>query len=80
MNSRPDLPKLLLDNLLTAVILLDKHLIVRYVNPAAEQLMGLSARRLLDHVLFGRRIDIPDNQMFIQQNDSRQQIIQQQFW
>ena len=51
MNSRPDLPKLLLDNLLTAVILLDKHLIVRYVNPAAEQLMGVSARRLLDHAL-----------------------------
>ena len=51
MNSRPDLPKLLLDNLLTAVILLDKHLIVRCVNPAAEQLMGVSARRLLDHAL-----------------------------
>jgi len=51
VNSRPDLPKLLLDNLLTAVILLDKHLIVRYVNPAAEQLMGVSARRLLDHAL-----------------------------
>ena len=51
MNSRPDLPKLLLDNLLTAVILLDKQLVVRYVNPAAEQLMGVSARRLLDHAL-----------------------------
>ncbi|WP_024872440.1 nitrogen regulation protein NR(II) [Tolumonas lignilytica] len=51
MNNRPDLSKLLLDNLLTAVILLDRHLIVRYVNPAAEQLMGVSARRLLDHAL-----------------------------
>lgn len=51
MNNRPDLPKLLLDNLLTAVILLDKQLVVRYVNPAAEQLMGVSARRLLDHAL-----------------------------
>ena len=51
MNNRPDLPKLLLDNLLTAVILLDKQLVVRYVNPAAEQLIGVSARRLLDHAL-----------------------------
>ncbi len=51
MNNRPDLPKLLLDNLLTAVILLDKQLVVRYVNPTAEQLMGVSARRLLDHAL-----------------------------
>jgi len=51
VNNRPDLPKLLLDNLLTAVILLDKQLVVRYVNPAAEQLMGVSARRLLDHAL-----------------------------
>ncbi len=51
MNNHSDLPKLLLDNLLTAVILLDKQLVVRYVNPAAEQLMGVSARRLLDHTL-----------------------------
>ena len=51
MESRPDLPKMLLDNLLTAVMLLDKHLIIRYVNPAAEQLLGVSARRVVDHAL-----------------------------
>jgi two-component system nitrogen regulation sensor histidine kinase GlnL len=42
---------MLLDNLLTAVMLLDKHLIIRYVNPAAEQLLGVSARRVVDHAL-----------------------------
>ena len=47
MNNRPDLQGTLLDNLLTAVILLDSTLTVRYVNPAAEQLLGVSARRLL---------------------------------
>lgn len=51
MTSRPELSKLLLDNLLTAVILLDKHMIVRYANPAAEQLLGISARRIVDHAL-----------------------------
>ncbi len=51
MESRSDLPKMLLDNLLTAVMLLDKHLIIRYVNPAAEQLLGVSARRVVDHAL-----------------------------
>ena len=51
MNSRPDLPGTLLDNLLTAVVLLDTSLVVHYVNPAAEQLLGISARRLLQHRL-----------------------------
>ena len=51
MNSRPDLPGTLLDNLLTAVVLLDSSLVVHYVNPAAEQLLGISARRLLQHRL-----------------------------
>lgn len=51
MNGRPDIPKLLLENLLTAVLLLDKHLIVRFINPAAEQLLGISSRRILDHSL-----------------------------
>ncbi|MGL4756114.1 MAG: nitrogen regulation protein NR(II) [Aeromonadaceae bacterium] len=51
MNSRPDLPGTLLDNLLTAVVLLDTNLVVHYVNPAAEQLLGISARRVLQHRL-----------------------------
>ncbi len=51
MGARPDLPRTLLDNLLTAVILVDSELVVHYVNPAAEQLMGVSARRLLGNRL-----------------------------
>lgn len=38
---------LILNNLVTAVILLDELLKIRYVNPAAEQLMSCSQRRLL---------------------------------
>lgn len=49
MNTRPELPGTLLDNLLTAVILVDSNLVVQYVNPAAEQLLGISARRLLQN-------------------------------
>jgi len=51
VGARPDLPRTLLDNLLTAVILVDSELVVHYVNPAAEQLMGVSARRLLGNRL-----------------------------
>jgi two-component system nitrogen regulation sensor histidine kinase GlnL len=40
-----NLPALILDNLSTAIILLDSELRLRYVNPAAEMLLGLSARR-----------------------------------
>ena len=49
MNTRSDLPSTLLDNLLTAVILIDGDFVVHYVNPAAEQLLGVSARRLLQN-------------------------------
>ena len=49
MNTRSDLPSTLLDNLLTAVILVDGDFVVHYVNPAAEQLLGVSARRLLQN-------------------------------
>jgi len=38
---------IILDNLVTAVILLDEKLTMRYVNPAAEQLLSYSKRRLL---------------------------------
>jgi two-component system nitrogen regulation sensor histidine kinase GlnL len=43
-----DLPKSLLDNLTTAVLLLDEHLRVRYLNPAAEQLLAASRSQLLN--------------------------------
>ncbi len=49
MQTRSDLPGALLDNLLTAVILVDGDFVVQYVNPAAEQLLGVSARRLLQN-------------------------------
>ncbi|MGF1701021.1 nitrogen regulation protein NR(II) [Photobacterium makurazakiensis] len=37
---------LILDNLVTAIVLLDEELSIRYVNPAAEQLLSFSKRRL----------------------------------
>ena len=49
MQTRSDSPGALLDNLLTAVILVDGDFVVHYVNPAAEQLLGISARRLLQN-------------------------------
>ncbi|WP_428441572.1 nitrogen regulation protein NR(II) [Photobacterium sagamiensis] len=39
---------IILDNLVTAVLLLDEKLTIRYVNPAAEQLLSYSKRRLLN--------------------------------
>ena len=47
MPTRPDQAKILLDNLLTAVILMDERLCIQFVNPAAEQLLSLSQRRLI---------------------------------
>ncbi|MCG3864319.1 MULTISPECIES: nitrogen regulation protein NR(II) [unclassified Photobacterium] len=38
---------IIIDNLVTAIVLLDEHLTIRYVNPAAEQLLSSSKRRLL---------------------------------
>lgn len=51
MNSATSLHKRLLDGLNTAVLLLDRDLRVRYVNPAAEILLSLSASRLIDEPL-----------------------------
>ena len=52
----------LLDNLLTAVILMDERLCIQFVNPAAEQLLSLSARRLLGielpHLLVNISLDL----------------------
>jgi len=39
--------RVLLDNLVTAVLLVDQELIIRYINPAGEQLLEQSAQRLL---------------------------------
>jgi two-component system nitrogen regulation sensor histidine kinase GlnL len=41
---QPDLDHCIVDNLVTAVILLDDDLQIRYLNPAAEALLGVSAR------------------------------------
>jgi two-component system nitrogen regulation sensor histidine kinase GlnL len=53
MNIAPTLHKRLLDSLNTAVLLLDRDLVVRFVNPAAEILLSLSASRLLGEPLPG---------------------------
>ncbi|MGL4506390.1 MAG: PAS domain-containing protein, partial [Aeromonas sobria] len=45
MPTRSDNAKTLLDNLFTAVILMDERLCIQFVNPAAEQLLSLSERR-----------------------------------
>ena len=42
---------LLLDSLSTAVLLVDNQLLVRYANPASEQLLTLSAKRLVANPL-----------------------------
>lgn len=42
---------LLLDSLSTAVLLVDDRLLVRYANPASEQLLALSAKRLVANPL-----------------------------
>ncbi|KHT61774.1 nitrogen regulation protein NR(II) [Photobacterium gaetbulicola] len=41
-----DFSSLILDNQVTAIVLLDESLTIRYVNPAAEQLLSFSKRRL----------------------------------
>ncbi|MDO6500263.1 nitrogen regulation protein NR(II) [Photobacterium sanguinicancri] len=41
-----DFMPLILDNLVTAIVLLDEELTIRYVNPATEQLFSSSQRRL----------------------------------
>lgn len=40
------LPQHVLENLTTATLLVDENLLIKYVNPAAEALLGLSARRV----------------------------------
>ena len=42
-----ELSKMLLDNLTTAVLLLDETLSILYINPAAEHLFATSSSHLL---------------------------------
>ena len=45
------LPSRLADNLATGLVLLDRDQVVRYLNPAAEQLLGTSRQRLEGRVI-----------------------------
>lgn len=71
---KPDqLEHLLLENMGTALLLLDKKQRLQYLNPAAEMLLEKSARRVQ-----GRRIDLvcpkqPDMLSFLQSAKKRQQ-------
>ncbi len=60
-------PKQLLDNLTTAVILVNHQLLVQYLNPAAEDLLALSANRLLGQPLPPTFTDEPKTQPAFQQ-------------
>jgi two-component system nitrogen regulation sensor histidine kinase GlnL len=51
----------LLDNLSTAVLHVDEHLIVRYMNPAAEALLAISRSRAEDHAVYDCLIDSGDS-------------------
>ncbi|MDG3086840.1 nitrogen regulation protein NR(II) [Vibrio hannami] len=46
--SNNHLSNAILNNVVTATIMLDESLLIRYANPAAEQLFSQSAKRLLD--------------------------------
>lgn len=49
----------LLDSIATAVLALDEHMRITYLNAAAEQVLGVSARKALDQQL-PRMLTIPD--------------------
>jgi len=51
-NASEDFQRRILDNLVTAVILLDRDLALRYLNPAAEETFGVSGRQA-----FGQSLD-----------------------
>lgn len=46
-----ELSTAILDNVVTATLMLDEHLIIQYANPAAEQLFSQSTKRLIDSPL-----------------------------
>ncbi|WP_204274537.1 nitrogen regulation protein NR(II) [Vibrio astriarenae] len=47
----PELSHAILNNVVTATMMLDETLVVRYANPATEQLFGQSAKRLTEQPL-----------------------------
>ncbi|MFB9136316.1 nitrogen regulation protein NR(II) [Vibrio sp. AK197] len=47
----PKLSDIILDNLVTATLIMEESLLVRYANPAAEQLFSQSAKRIVDQPL-----------------------------
>ncbi len=47
--SRTDYPKDIIDNLSTAVVLLDSQLVIEYINPASENLFQMSSRQAVGH-------------------------------
>ncbi|OEE75579.1 nitrogen regulation protein NR(II) [Vibrio genomosp. F6] len=49
MNS--ELTSSIINNMVTATLMLDDGLIIRYANPAAEQLFSQSSKRIVDHPL-----------------------------
>ncbi|MCD6060277.1 MAG: sensory box histidine kinase NtrB [Moraxellaceae bacterium] len=55
------LPRRLLDNLSTAVLLVDTDLKVSYLNPAAEALLAISRARALGHPLTDCFIELDDS-------------------
>ena len=60
-------PTQLLDNITTAVILVNHQLLVQYLNPAAEDLLALSANRLIGQPLPPIFTDEPKTQPAFQQ-------------
>ncbi len=47
----PKLSDIILDNLVTATLIMEESLLVRYANPAAEQLFSQSVKRIVDQPL-----------------------------
>jgi two-component system, NtrC family, nitrogen regulation sensor histidine kinase GlnL len=58
----PTIERTILDHLNTAVLLFDKGLRLRYINPAAEMLFELSARHMLGHHALSL-LPCPDDQV-----------------
>ena len=63
MSSKGDLASAILDSASTAIILVNRDLRIKYLNPAAEQMLGVSmlhaARAQLGRII-GKPVSIPD--------------------
>ncbi len=51
MQKNPQIADFVVENMMSAIIMLDEDLIVRYINVATEQLFRLSARKFIGHAL-----------------------------